>query len=159
MDQQRHTTDFNPIFVFHLGPEQGNGVPLQADLCSFSFPLVQGPLAAERYERPKNDRAYSSSIRRFKWQGRVFTLCQPVEYRVYCENGVWTYECKSLGILSYDRSRARARENFNEEFAAVWDSIVCEDDSKLAPDAIELKARLKEMVADVKNSAHQDSID
>jgi len=98
-------------------------------------------------------------ISRFVSNGREFNLREPVEYRVYCQGGVWVYECPDLCLTSYGTDRAEARRNFNEEFAAVWDNIALADDSALTQDAIELKRKLIGLVASVKDAAHKDAAD
>ena len=98
-------------------------------------------------------------ISRFLWNGREFNLRKPVEYKVYCQDGVWMYECGVLGLISYDRNRAEARRNFNEEFAALWDNIALADVSELTQDAIELKNTLREIVADVETAPNKDKPD
>ena len=99
---------------------------------------------------PEPPRRSKSRIKRFKWDRRVFTLRRPIEYEVSYEEGVWIYESRDLGLVSYDRTKAKAEENFNEDFAALWDRIALADDSKLTRRAVELKRRLNELVVNVK---------
>ncbi len=147
MSLQGTTIDFKRMRAFQSGQDQHDDLMMQSNLCSFSY----APVPASQQTRC--DTVPGLTIRRFRWQKRLFTLRQPVVYRVYCHKGVWAYECESLGLLSYDKSRSRARENFNEEFASLWDCIACEEDAKLAADAIELKIRLKELVTVVEDDA------
>jgi len=169
------TIEYDPISALGRGTDDSSLSSLETDLCVFSFsaaqssPSPQGtdsiqltwcpfPANIDLHRQAGKAMPPKTAISRFIWDGREFNLRRPVEYKAYCQDGVWFYECAVFDLLSYDRIRAEARRNFNEEFAALWDNIAMADDSDLTQDAIELKNRLRGLVADVEIAASKDTL-
>ncbi len=82
-------------------------------------------------------------------EGRRFVLRQAVHISVEFSDGVWVHHLAPLGIIAYGHSRLESLDAFREEFAAIYDSIVQEDEAKLTEDALELKATMQGLIESV----------
>jgi hypothetical protein len=61
--------------------------------------------------------------------GRIFRLNEPLYLSRYAENGYIYLESKLLSTIGYGQSLASAAEDFQEEFAVLWDAVAqCEDE-------------------------------
>ncbi len=88
-------------------------------------------------------------IQEFSWHGRRAVLVAPVECRCRVENDLYIFECKSLGIFSYDYHLRAARERMHEDFFMIWDNIAQSPEVGLTLDARELKQQLLNSVENV----------
>jgi len=83
---------------------------------------------------------------RVDFDTRRFELAQPIQIEQSFSDGVWTCVSELLGIAAYGASRHEALVAFRDEFAALWDDVVQEDDGQLTEDAIALKRLVKPLV-------------
>lgn len=87
--------------------------------------------------------------RRVVCEHRNFVLQQPIQIDVEFQDDLWIHAFQRLGILAYAPARSESLDDFRTEFAALWDVIAQEDDANLTDDAIALKRRMLELVANV----------
>ena len=81
--------------------------------------------------------------------GRRFRLRAPLEVQVTRGPAGWTLEVERLGIHAYGATFQEARAALTFDFCAAWDDLALEDDQRLAPDALDLKAALLALVESV----------
>lgn len=111
-----------------------------------SFDLVKRylsskPLRGRRIVSP----AEPLVLHRLDCGDRVFSFAEPLQCEMRCEDGLWIIECESIHARAYDTTREGALVALCGEFAMLWDEYALEDDSRLAPDALEIKRRLLEL--------------
>lgn len=94
-------------------------------------------------------RFMASDQRLVEHGSRRFRLHTPLEVLVSRAPGVWMVEVERLGIHEYGTSFQEAWDALNLDFCAAWDDLALEDDARLAPDALELKATLLALVEKV----------
>lgn len=87
-----------------------------------------------------------AKISTFFWDETRYVLKNPIPYTVEEEKGYFTFECSDLNMLSCAKDRETALEQFNEEFASIYDMFTNEPDANLTQDTINLKNKLREMV-------------
>lgn len=78
-----------------------------------------------------------------------FILREPLTLRVYQRGSFWINEYKPLGIVAHGRTKREVLKAFSQELSSCWHWIALEDE-RLEPDALELKRKLKLVVAAVK---------
>lgn len=81
--------------------------------------------------------------------GQTFHFHNPIVIDVKFENGLLVHEYAPLGIVAYAKSRRESLDYFRSEFLVLWEEFGLADDSELTRDAIELKGRLRSLVAGV----------
>lgn len=82
---------------------------------------------------------------------RRFILNEAIQIQQSFIDDVWVCDFSPLEILTYGPSRHEAVCSFREQFAADWDEIANEKDSKLTLDAQQLKKKFIELVKEVEN--------
>ena len=92
---------------------------------------------------------HTFTVQEFSWHGRRAILNSPIECRCRVENDLYTFECKSLGIYSYDYGLRAAKDGMCEEFFMIWDNIAQSPEVALTLDARELKQQLLASVESV----------
>ena len=80
------------------------------------------------------------------YRGRTFEFNRGVHIRVLKEDGGWAFESDDPELFGFGHTRSEAESSFRSDFASCWKNIACEDDSKLAPDAIEMRLALLGLV-------------
>jgi len=81
--------------------------------------------------------------------GQAFHLRHPIDIGVRHAGDVWVHEYAPLGICAYGSSATDSLRAFAEEFSSCWHWIAQERDSKLGADALRLKRKLLDLVAEV----------
>jgi hypothetical protein len=113
------------------------------------FPvIVQHATADEQAsETPDSESLLWSEI---AYHDQTFVLKRELPIRVVQENGVWSFESKDYGLLGFGHTRDEAELAFRSDFSFCWNEIACEDDSKLARRAKEIKQTFLNLVCNVK---------
>lgn len=57
---------------------------------------------------------------------------------------LWVFECSEYGLSAFSADRAEALQQLHEGFAFLYDGLVSKPDSASTPDAITLRADVKE---------------
>ena len=87
------------------------------------------------------------------WNGRRFDFSTALTVTLELDDGMWCYDCPSLGLLGCAPSPDDAIARFESEFAFLWDEIASESDDALLPQAQDLKRRLRRLVSSVREAA------
>jgi len=87
------------------------------------------------------------------WNGRRFGFSTALSVMLELDDGMWCYDCPSLGLLGCAPSPGDAIVRFESEFAFLWDEIACESDDALLAQAQDLKRRLRRLVSSVREAA------
>jgi len=87
------------------------------------------------------------------WNGRRFDFSTALTVTLELDDGMWCYDCPSLGLLGCAPSPDDAIARFESEFAFLWDEIASESDDALLPQAQDLKRRLHRLVSSVREAA------
>ena len=82
-------------------------------------------------------------------------LAHPIACVIEKQDDLFFSEDDHIGIIAYGDSREEVMREFSNEFAALWDVIAEEEDSRLTEDARLLKRRLIALVRKVE--AHGDT--
>lgn len=85
-------------------------------------------------------------VQSLSYGAREFHFRVPMQVKSTEQNGVWTFECSSLGIYAYGESERDASHAFDMELASSWDMLASESDENLTVDARELKRKLRQSV-------------
>lgn len=83
------------------------------------------------------------------YKNKRFVFNRDMVVCVMQEEYGWTIECDEYGLMGYGRSRGEAELAFRFDFSLCWNEIVCEEDERLAPEAIEIKRKLLDLVKGV----------
>jgi hypothetical protein len=81
------------------------------------------------------------------YNGQTFVLNKELTIQVTQEEGGWSFESEAYGLLGFGHTRSEAELSFCFDFAVCWRECACEDDSKLALKARELKQDLLGLVS------------
>ena len=84
-----------------------------------------------------------------RWANRSFRLRRQLSCHFGRDEEFVTLSCPDLGFTSYGKTSDEAKQEFQEEFAFVWDEYSGSSDSRLTPRARQLKHRLIELVDEV----------
>jgi hypothetical protein len=87
------------------------------------------------------------------WNGRRFDFSSALTVLLELDDGMWCYDCPSLGMLGCAPSPEDAIARFENEFAFLWDEIASERDDALLPQAQDLERRLHRLVSSVREAA------
>jgi len=79
-------------------------------------------------------------------KNRFFRFRRPILVTDREKAGIWVHECKVLNILAYAENRAESWRVFAAKFESTWDWIAQEKESKLSPEAQELKRAYLDLV-------------
>jgi hypothetical protein len=78
---------------------------------------------------------------------RRFVFVEPLDVEIDSEDGAWRLEHRASGLRSHGPSFEAAMANFAEDVAYCWDAYVMADASELADRALQIRTRLREIVA------------
>jgi hypothetical protein len=82
-----------------------------------------------------------------KFGSRTFNLAKPLPIKLQQNSELfWEVSTDSLGIFSVGKSMELAFDDFQQEFAVIWDALAFESDDELTEDAQQLKAALRQLV-------------
>jgi len=135
-----------------IGPIEPSAEPSQAALtmiratCLARFDAAGKPDIDKvlEYEILADEHQYRPA--QIAWGVRAFSLEHEIACAVTFEDDLWVVEYEPLGIRAYAETRGQAIQEFDEEFAAVWDAYASVPDDQLTDDAIDLKQRLMSLV-------------
>ena len=85
----------------------------------------------------------------FSFNNTSFILKKPATCSLKHQNGLWMYECPRYGLHAFSDNKLEALQQFNEEFAFLYNGLIHEPDDNLTQDAIELRDLLKSDVLKV----------
>jgi len=89
------------------------------------------------------------------WQiafcNRLFRFKNLLVVEVHEDSGGFTHECPELQMIAYGVTEDQSLREFEIEFGLAWDAIAGESDEALTLDAQELKQKLLNLVASVKD--------
>ena len=90
------------------------------------------------------------NVVRILWAGRAFHLSEPIDLTLRRQGPYYFIGYEPLGISGYGRDQQEALKSFADVFSATWDSVAMASDTQLGREALELKRRLRNLVAGVK---------
>ena len=85
----------------------------------------------------------SFKISSFSFNNTSFILKKPATCSLKYQNSLWMYECPRYGLHTFSENKQDALQQFNEEFAFLYDGLMHELNDNLTQDAIELRDFLK----------------
>ncbi len=86
-------------------------------------------------------------------RGRRFVLRRPLEVEAVVDNGLHVIETGGpMRIVGSGASKAEAASDFAEDFCSAWGHVALAPDEALAPDALEMKRAMIEIVAAVEGA-------
>ncbi len=91
---------------------------------------------------PAAQHADKLNIQAVVYGNRAFHLRKPLTLHFQIEDGLCICDFEPLHIIAHGETVQEAFEAFQAEFAACWDGIAQEDDSRLTADACVLKKQL-----------------
>jgi hypothetical protein len=83
------------------------------------------------------------------YNGQTFVLNKELAIQVTQEEGGWSFAEDEFRLLGFGHTRSEAELSFRSDFSFCWNEIACEDDSKLARRAKEMKRAFLGLVASV----------
>ena len=83
---------------------------------------------------------------------REFEFAKKLSITVTKRGTVWIYETKKYNIMGYEENKEDAFFAFRETFDACWEHIACEDDGNLTEGAQKMKAALKSLVTNIRQT-------
>jgi len=89
------------------------------------------------------------SIRAVVYGNQVFHLRKPLTLHFHFEDSLCVCEFEPLHIFAHGKTVQEAFDAFQAEFAACWDGVAQEENSRLTIDARELRQQLSKRVASV----------
>ncbi len=89
----------------------------------------------------------------FLWGDRNYLLHRPVRCLSARQQGLWVFECPDYGLSAFSADRLEAFQQFNENFAFLYEGLVNEADHTLTPDASALRDRLRDDVQEAQSLA------
>jgi hypothetical protein len=82
----------------------------------------------------------------FSYGDSLFVLNKTITLYVYPQKGLFETHYSHLDILAVGDSVGSSLNSFFEEFSYIWHEYAMEDDDRLLPRALLLKARILELV-------------
>jgi hypothetical protein len=89
----------------------------------------------------------------FLWGDRNYLLRRPVRCLSARQEGLWVFECPEYGLSAFSADRAAAFQQFNENFAFLYEGLIHEANHALTPDAKKLRDRLQADVQEAQSLA------
>jgi hypothetical protein len=83
---------------------------------------------------------------RVDYANRRLILREPIVITQQFEDGLWICAYEPLDILAWGDCRRTAMESMRADFVKLWDFIAQEEDKNLTQDAIDLKAKFRQLV-------------
>lgn len=99
-----------------------------------------------------NNQFKSFNTSSFSFNNTSFILKKSATCSLKHQNGLWMYECPRYGLHAFSENKPEALQQFNEEFAFLYDGLINEPDDNLTQDAIELRDLLKSDVLKVEKT-------
>ena len=81
------------------------------------------------------------------YQDKIFVFNRDLLIRVIQEDGGWAFDSDDPELSGFGHTRTEAEQSFCFDFSSCWRNFACEEDSKLAPDAMEMKRVLLGLVS------------
>ena len=125
-------------------------IAAQHDSAARIMPDIFVP-AGQVQETAPGGLAITLSSETLKWadltyRDRTFVFSRELLIRVTQEEGGWAFDSDDPELFGFGHTRSEAEQSFCFDFSSCWSDIACEEDSKLAPDAVELKQTLLGLV-------------
>ena len=133
MTQQRYVTD-----------EAGNRVAVLLEIDEYERIQVADSLPSLSLERLAPSRLHA-----FAWDGKHYSLKEPLDYTLTFDGEIWVYRVPKLSIYVGAPSLQEAYAELQEEFAGLVSGLLNEPDENLTIDGMELRDQLRACLAEV----------
>jgi hypothetical protein len=87
------------------------------------------------------------TLHQVRLEDRCLSLGKLLFLDVLPDQDCWTYQCSDLDIVGCVEDRSSVLSEFARDFFFLWDDFANEADSNLSRDGLELKSRMREVVA------------
>ena len=117
----------------------------------FSLDRNACPVALLKFERLELIDPSVIELDKFVWSGRSFTFSYPLilEPKIDESSQLITATDPSIGLLTFAENREDLIEEIKEQLAFMWDAYVMSQEEDLAPDALRLREKLKQLMSEV----------